>query len=199
MPIAMTSHHVSDGLPRISLVRRLLVVAFAASTLLGALHAQTPAVGNVAPDFTLSTPTGKPVQLSKGLKQVSTVLIVLRGYPGYQCPFCQKQLHDFIEHASEFAAKKATILLIYPGPPADLDQRAKEALAQQANLPANITLVVDPDYKVTNLYGLRWNAPHETAYPATFILDHDGKILSEKISHGHGDRTSAQDVLAALR
>ncbi|SEC12041.1 peroxiredoxin family protein [Terriglobus roseus] len=199
MPIATTSHNVSSVSSRTSLIRRLLAVTFAASTLLGALHAQTPAVGNVAPDFTLNTPTGNSVQLSKGLKQASTVLIVLRGYPGYQCPFCQKQLHDFIEHASEFAAKKATVLLVYPGPPADLDQRAKEALAQQANLPANITLVVDPDYTVTNLYGLRWNAPHETAYPATFILDHNGKVLFEKISHGHGDRTSAQDVLAALR
>jgi peroxiredoxin Q/BCP len=157
------------------------------------------AVGNTAPDFTLNTPTGTPVRLSKTFHQASTVLIVLRGYPGYQCPFCQKQLHDYIEHAAEFAAKKATILLVYPGPPADLDQRAKEALAKQANLPSNITLVIDPDYKVTNLYGLRWDAPHETAYPSTFILDRNGKILFEKISHGHGDRTSSQDVLAELR
>jgi O-acetyl-ADP-ribose deacetylase (regulator of RNase III) len=34
-------------------------------------------------------------------------------------------------------------------------------------LPSNIVLVTDPDYTVTNLYGLRWDAPHETAYPST--------------------------------
>ena len=179
-----------------SRIAALIIFGFA---MLGAtLQAQTPAVGKTAPDFTLNTPTGTPVQLSKGLPHSSTVLIVLRGYPGYQCPFCQKQLHDYIEHAAEFAAKKATVLLVYPGPPADLDQRAREALEKQANLPSNIALVIDPDYKVTNLYGLRWDSPHETAYPSTFILDRNGKVLFEKISHGHGDRTSAQDVLGQL-
>jgi hypothetical protein len=105
------------------------------------LHAQTPAVGKTAPDFVLSSPTGTPVQLAKSSHRAFTVLIVLRGYPGYQCPFCQKQLHDYIEHAGEFAAKDTNILVVYPGPPAELDQRAKEALAKQAALPSNITLV----------------------------------------------------------
>jgi peroxiredoxin len=91
-----------------------------------------------------------------------------------------------------------SVLLVYPGPPADLDQHAREFLTQQAELPNNIKLVIDPDYKMTNLYGLRWDAPHETAHPATFILDSRGKILFEKISQGHGDRTTAQDVLVQL-
>jgi len=195
-----TNHATYKSQPSRSFLRKLALFAVAAIALVTApLRAETPAVGNTAPDFTLNTPTGTPVQLSKGLHQAQTVLIVLRGYPGYQCPFCQKQLHDYIEHAAEFAAKKATVLLVYPGPPADLDQKAKEALAKQANLPSNITLVIDPDYKVTNLYGLRWDAPHETAYPSTFVLDRNGKIVFEKISHGHGDRTTAQDVLAQLR
>jgi peroxiredoxin len=199
MLIATISGPALKPLFRMSFIRKLAVLTLAVSTVLGAtLRAETPAVGNKAPDFTLNTPTGTPVQLSKDFHQASTVLIVLRGYPGYQCPFCQKQLHDYIEHAAEFAAKKTKVVLVYPGPPADLDQRAQEALAKQANLPSNITLVIDPDYKVTNLYGLRWDAPHETAYPSTFVLDRNGKIVFEKISHTHGDRTSAQDVLAKL-
>jgi hypothetical protein len=51
---------------------------------------------------------------------------------------------------------------------------------------------------VTNLYGLRWGAPHETAYPSTFVLDEKGIIVFEKISHTHGDRLSAQDALDHL-
>ena len=51
---------------------------------------------------------------------------------------------------------------------------------------------------MTNAYGLRWDAEHETAYPSTFILDKDGTVLFEKISHGHGDRLSAQDALDQL-
>lgn len=165
----------------------------------GLAAAQIPAVGAKAPDFTLSTPTGNTVTLATERAKGTTVLVLLRGFPGYQCPYCAKQVHDFAEHSAEFAGKKANVLLVYPGPPADLDQHAKEFLAKQADLPSNVQLVVDPDYKMTNLYGLRWDAPHETAYPSTFILDTNGTILFEKISHSHGDRTSAEDILARLK
>jgi thioredoxin-dependent peroxiredoxin len=136
--------------------------------------AQTPAIGSKAPDFTLSTPTGTSVRLAAETAKATTVLVVLRGFPGYQCPYCEKQVHDFIGHSLDFAARNANVLFIYPGPPADLDPHAKEFLAKQANLPTNMKLVVDPDYKMTNLYGLRWDAPNETAYPSTFILDRHG-------------------------
>jgi len=161
--------------------------------------AQTPALGAKAPDFTLQTPTGASVTLAKERATGITVLVVLRGFPGYQCPYCVKQVHDFVEHSADFAAQKAKVLLVYPGPPAALDQHAKEFLAKQADLPSNIKLVIDPDYKMTNQYGLRWDAPHETAYPSTFILDAKGIILFEKISQSHGDRTSADDILAQLK
>jgi len=161
--------------------------------------AQTPAVGAKAPDFTLQTPTGTSVALATERAKGTTVLVLLRGFPGYQCPYCVKQVHDFVEHSADFAARKANVVLVYPGPPADLDQHAKEFLAMQADLPPNIKLVIDPDYKMTNLYGLRWDAPHETAYPSTFILDARGTVLFEKISHSHGDRTSANDILAQLK
>ncbi len=162
------------------------------------VFAETPAVGDKAPDFSLSSPTGATVQMSKQQQGNALVLVILRGFPGYQCPYCQKQAHDFVEHAADFAAKKTSVLLVYPGPPASLDQHAKEFLASQPKLPPNVVLVIDPDYKVTNLYGLRWDAPQETAYPSTFILGKDGNILFEKISHSHGDRLSAQDALDHL-
>ncbi|TCK69756.1 peroxiredoxin family protein [Acidipila rosea] len=163
-----------------------------------ALYGEPPAVGTQAPDFTLSTPTGKTVQMSKELHGHNLVLVVLRGFPGYQCPYCVKQVHDFVDHATDFAAKNVKVLLVYPGPPADLDQHAKEFLAKQSDLPANIVLVTDPDYKMTNAYGLRWDAPHETAYPSTFILDKNRTVVFERISHSHGDRLSAQDSLDQL-
>ena len=151
-----------------------LIVAFACALLIGMpAHAETPVIGAKAPDFTLSTPTGKAVRMEADLRGHALVLVVLRGYPGYQCPYCVKQVHDFVDHASDFAAKDTKVLLVYPGPPADLNQHAKEFLKKQAELPANIVLVTDPDYTMTNLYGLRWDAPHETAYPSTFVLEDD--------------------------
>ena len=174
-------------------------LALASSLILGATAlARTPAVGAYAPDFTLSTPTGRAVTLSTEQAGHDLVLVILRGFPGYQCPYCVTQVHDFTDHASDFEGKNTRVLLVYPGPPADLDQHAKEFLEKQAELPSNIVLVTDPDYKVTNLYGLRWDAPHETAYPSTFILDKKGTVVFEKISHSHGDRLSAEDTLDHL-
>ena len=182
--------------PLMQVLMLLLLSSFGLVSL--AVQAQTPALGSKAPDFSLATPAGDAIRLSNLANQGVVVLVVLRGFPGYQCPYCQKQVHDFVDHAPEFAAKKVKVLLVYPGPPADLDQHAKEFLAKQANLPSNIILVTDPDYKMTEQYGLRWDAPRETAYPSTFILDRTGKVLFEKISRGHGDRTSAEDVLGQI-
>ncbi|MBB5057577.1 peroxiredoxin [Granulicella aggregans] len=161
--------------------------------------AATPAVGEKAADFTLKTPDGQPVRLFELTGNSRVVLIVLRGYPGYQCPYCVRQVHDVIEHAAEFQAAKAEVLLVYPGPPAELDQHAKEFLAKQNPLPAGVHLVIDPDYSFTNLYGLRWNAEHETAYPSTFIIDGSKTVVFRKVSKGHGDRTNSAEILSELK
>ena len=187
--------HGSSRLARVQITMVLVVLL---AIWVAPAFAKTPPVGATAPDFTLSTPSGKAVQMSRMNQGHDLVLVLLRGFPGYQCPYCMRQVHDFVEHASAFAAKNTTVLLVYPGPPADLDQHANEFLAKQPELPSNIVLVTDPDYAVTNLYGLRWDAPNETAYPSTFILDKKGTIVFEKISHTHGDRMSAQDTIDHL-
>jgi peroxiredoxin len=179
---------------QLSKTARFVLAIICALSVAAPAFAETPAVGAKAPDFTLSTPTGAAVRMSKVQRGHDLVLVVLRGFPGYQCPYCVRQVHDFIDHASEFKAKNARVLLVYPGPPADLDQHAKEFLAKQAELPSNVFLVTDPDYTVTNQYGVRWDAPHETAYPSTFVLDKKGVIVFERISHSHGDRLSAQEA-----
>ena len=179
---------------QLSKTARSVLAAICALSIGAPAFAETPPVGAKAPDFTLSTPTGGAVRMSSVQRGYDLVLVVLRGFPGYQCPYCVRQVHDFIDHASEFKAKNARILLVYPGPPADLDQHAKEFLVKQAELPSNVFLVTDPDYTVTNQYRLRWDASHETAYPSTFVVDKKGVIVFEKISHSHGDRLSAQEA-----
>ena len=192
--------HRALGLARVHINRTVLfvLVAIWAFSIGVPAFAETPPVGAKAPDFTLSTPSGKAIRMSGVQQEHDLVLVVLRGFPGYQCPYCMRQVHDFVEHASGFAAKNTTVLLVYPGPPADLNRHADDFLAKQPELPSNVVLVTDPDYTVTNLYGLRWDAPNETAYPSTFILDKKGIVVFETISHTHGDRMSAQDALDHL-
>ncbi|MCL5745797.1 MAG: peroxiredoxin family protein [Acidobacteria bacterium] len=134
------------------------------------LMAAQPRVGDKAPDFTLESLQGKSVRLSEVTAKGPVVLVVLRGFPGYQCPICNRQVHEFIDNAKGFASAGAQVVMIYPGPGQDLPSRAKE-FAVDKQFPDNFYLLLDPDYRFTNLYGLRWNAPKETAYPSTFLID----------------------------
>jgi peroxiredoxin len=65
-------------------------------------------------------------------------------------------------------------------------------------LPENFDLVMDPGYEFTKSYRLRWDAPHETAYPSTFLIDRQGVIFFSKIVKEHGGRTTAAEILDAL-
>jgi peroxiredoxin len=155
-------------------------------------------VGETAADVEFQPLDGEPVKLSALTADGPVVLVVLRGFPGYQCPVCFRQVGELINHADEIAAAGAKVVLVYPGPPEGLADRAKEFL-KDTQLPESFVFVIDPDYGFTNLYGLRWNAPRETAYPSTFVLDQNRMVKFRKISTSHGDRARADDVVAALQ
>ena len=156
-----------------------------------------PRKGYKPKDFTLNTLNDEPFSLYDQLKKSSVVLVVLRGYPGYQCPICMVQVGSLIKHAEELAAAKAHVVLVYPGPAENLDEKAAEFIKSR-NLPANFSFVVDPDYTFTNAYGLRWDAPKETAYPSTFVIDRQGTVRFAVISKTHGGRAKIEDVIKVL-
>lgn len=157
-----------------------------------------PAVGDEARDFELESLAGKTVKLSEATQDGPVVLLMLRGFPGYQCPLCTAQVAQFLSRARDFREANATVLLVYPGPAEGLKQHAAEFSGDQ-KLPKNFELLLDPGYEFTNAWRLRWSAPRETAYPATFVIDSEQKIRFAKISKTHGDRASADQVLEALK
>lgn len=158
---------------------------------------QTPEVGDTAPNFELTDIGGAQVKLSEIAAQGPVVLVMLRGYPGYQCPLCTAQVGQLINKAARFADAKANVLLVYPGPADGLKAHAAE-FVRGKDMPENFHLLLDPDYKFTNLYNLRWDDPGETSYPSTFVLDGERKVLFAKVSHTHGDRAKTDEILAAL-
>ena len=157
-----------------------------------------PKIGETADMFTLQSLDGEKVELKKLLKEGPVVVAVLRGYPGYQCPACTRQVGGYVKLADKFAKAGATVVFVYPGEAQELETRAQEFL-KQTELPAPLTLVLDPDQKFVTAAGLRWEALNETAYPSTFIVDGDGKVTFRKISKSHGDRAEAADVLKELK
>ncbi|MGE3313325.1 MAG: peroxiredoxin family protein [Limisphaerales bacterium] len=186
----------AGGVPALALV--LALWAFGSPVARGA--SEIPKVGDKAPDFTLRTLDDKAVRLAEMTGEGSVVVVVLRGWPGYQCPICDRQVRDFITKAPEFAAAKSRIVFVYPGPSTDLKAHAEEFKAWKGKeWPAEFVYALDPDYSMVNAYGLRWDAPRETAYPSTFVLDAKGGVRFVKVSRSHGDRTSADAVLAEVK
>ncbi len=156
-----------------------------------------PQVGDTAPDFTLNNLAGEPVSLAGLRKQSPVVLVVLRGYPGYQCPLCSIQMAGLMAKAKELGAAGAKVVMVYPGPAENLADRAAEFTKAKA-IPEGFYFVIDPDYQFTEAYGLRWNAPKETAYPSTFVIAPDGTVKFAQVSKTHAGRAAVKDVLAAL-
>ena len=173
----------------------LLVVA---QVLANTFVADIPKVGDKAPDFTLAQIDGRKLTLSAELKAGPVVLIVGRGWVGYQCPFCNRQFGDFLKAAKDLETAGARVIWVYPGPTEDVQKRAEE-FADGKAFPANFRFVLDPNYVFTNSYSLRWDAPQETAYPSTFVIDRGGVVRYALVSKTHGGRALAADVLTELR
>lgn len=157
-----------------------------------------PKVSQKAPDFQLKTPEGKQVTLTDMRKNGPVVVVVLRGFPGYQCPVCTRQVGSLLQSAKDFEAANANVVFVYPGSGNQLNQKADEFL-QDIKLPKPFVLVTDPDYKFTNAYGLRWDAVRETAYPSTFVIGKDGKVTFALVSKSHRGRSNTADVVAAVK
>ncbi len=155
------------------------------------------AIGKRVEDFKLKTITGGEVQLSKIIADHPVVLVVLRGWPGYQCPICTRQVGSLIADADKFSTLKAVVLMVYPGPSEQLQEHAKE-FSEDYKFPDNFYFTLDPDYSMINKYGLRWDAPNETAYPSTFVISKKGEIVFSKISTTHGGRADNKEIFKAL-
>lgn len=163
-----------------------------------AADGEPPKVGDQAPDFELKTVDGKSLTLSKLSSEGPVVLLVLRGFPGYQCPLCRRQTAQFKKEADAFREAGANVVMVYPGDVDDLNAKALQFLGTK-KLPEGFHMVLDPGYEFTNSWNLRWEGPNETAYPSTFVIGKDQKVKFAKVSKTHGGRTSPDVVLDAVK
>jgi peroxiredoxin Q/BCP len=174
----------------------LVTLACAAASSLHAAE-KPPEVGTVAKDFELPDLAGGKTKLSTLTADGPVVLVVLRGFPGYQCPICNQQVGDFLGKADSFKKAGGRVVFVYPGPNEKLKEHAAE-FVKEKQLPNHFSFLLDPDYTFTQAYGLRWEAKNETAYPSTFILDRERKVTAAWVSKTHGGRVKAGEALKAL-
>jgi len=168
-----------------------LVPVFLISLPLLADAAEMPAVGSVAPDFTLPAQDGSKVQLSA----LHGTWVVLYFYPKDNTPGCTLEAHNFAKDQPEYSKRKAIVL----GVSVDSVNSHKEFCAQEG---LTFKLLADTEKKVSAAYGSLNNlVVTKLAARHTFIIDPEGKIARvfadvKPAAHSH-EVLAALDALAA--
>lgn len=138
------------------------------------------------------------LKLSDECKQGAVVLIVLRGYPGYQCPICSRQVGSLSNRAKALAKEAHRVILVYPGEAETIQRNAEQFLGSR-RLPEPLVLVRDQGMEMVDEWGLRWNERRETAYPATYVFDRNARLRWKNVSKSHAGRSTVEEILKALR
>jgi thioredoxin-dependent peroxiredoxin len=163
-----------------------MLVAMALISSLLAAATEMPAVGSVAPDFTLPAQDGGRVQLSA----LRGTWVVLYFYPRDKTPGCTLEAHNFAKDQSEYTKRKAIVL----GVSGDSVDSHKEFCAQEG---LTFKLLADTDKKVAAAYGSLNNLiVAKLAARHTFIIDPQGKIA--RVFADVRPAMHSREVLSAL-
>ncbi len=128
------------------------------------------AVGDAAPDFTLTDDKGESVTLS-GLRGKKVIVYF---YPAAMTAGCTKQACDFTDSLDSLHARGFEVLGISPDKPEKLARfRERDGLT--------ITLLSDPEKKVLQDYAawgekMLYGKPVTGVIRSTIVVDEDGKV-----------------------
>lgn len=147
----------------------------------------TPAVGDVAPDFTLpGTPAGRQYSLSDYRGEV-TVLVF---YPGDDTIICTTQLSSYSADLEQFSDLGAKVLALSPQ-----DVASHEEFSERNHL--GFPLLADTDKAVGRSYHLV--GPLGFYKRSVFVVDAEGVVRYAHRS-GHGlTFKPADELMAAVR
>src|ERR1700691_4032459 len=145
-----------------------------------------PAVGAMAPDFTLNSQEGKPVTLSRFRGK----WVVLYFYPKDMTSGCTIEAHNFQRDQPKYDAKNAVVLGV-----SVQDSQSHQQFCTKEGL--TFKLLADTDDKVTEEHGsLKNYGVAKYAARHTFLIDPQGKIVKEYMDVDPNNHS--QEVLAEL-
>jgi peroxiredoxin Q/BCP len=166
-----------------------LVAAFVLAVLLVTVHAadQTlPAVGQVAPTFTLPSQDGSQISL----ESFRGKWVVLYFYPKDMTSGCTIEAHNFQRDLAQFEARNAVIL----GVSVDTPDSHKQFCTKEG---LTFRLLADPKHSVVDAYGsLGSFAGFKIANRNTFLIDPKGNIA--KVWTKVNPSVHSAEVLAAI-
>jgi peroxiredoxin Q/BCP len=146
---------------------RTLFVCAAALVLAVNLHAETPKVGDKAPNVEGKDQDGKPWKLAD---QTGKKAILLYFYPKDDTPGCTKEACGLRDRMGDL--KKDGVEVI--GVSFDSADSHKAFIAKHS---LNFPLLADTDGKIADAYGVRREPGKNMARRASFLIDKNGKIV----------------------
>ncbi|NOT48662.1 MAG: redoxin domain-containing protein [Acidobacteria bacterium] len=153
------------------------------------------AVGQTAPDFSLTASGGGQVTLSK----VGGPAILVF-YRGYWCPFCARQLADLrglLKPGEKFRLFAISV------DPAEKSKELATKIASDGKGELPFLLLSDPGYKTIAGYGLidpayEGKGIYGIPHPAVYILDKKGKVVWAKVEMDYKTRPTNEEIRAEL-
>ncbi len=166
----------------------VLVVVGAGALLAANLRAgdKAPAVGSEAPDFTLNSQEGKPINLH----DFRGKWVVLYFYPKDMTTGCTIEAHNFQRDMAKYEAKNAVIVGV-----SVQDEKSHQEFCAKEGL--NFKLLADTNHEVSQKYDSLTNyGVAKLSARHTFLIDPTGKV--RKVWTDVDVKKHSDEVLAAL-
>lgn len=167
--------------------------------------------GDIAPEFVLNDPDGKPVSSVELLKRGP---LVISFYRGVWCPYCNLELTALEEALPSFKAEGASLVAISP-------QNAVNSRKSVRTNKLSFPILSDTHNDVAAAFGVRFALPDflvdlyknlkndlpafngddswTLPMPARYVVGQDGTILYSEVNPDYTHRPEPQDMLPVLR
>lgn len=122
------------------------------------------------------------------------VLVILRGFPGYVCPYCTAQTASLFNALPDFEQSGARVALVYPGAADTVPAFLRAVREYERNDAIPIPVFFDINLTTVQALGIQG----KVAQPTTVILDRSGVVRYAYVGKGPGDRPPVGVLLAEL-
>jgi peroxiredoxin len=171
---------------------------------------RTRKAGDIAPDFTLKDPDGKPVSSRELLARGP---LVISFYRGVWCPYCNLELQALQASLPDIAARGASLIAISP-------QTAPNSRKSQRDNKLGFPILSDVRSEVANAFGIRFALPDYLVelykgfkndlpafnddpswvlpMPARYVIGTDGIIAYSEVNPDYTQRPDPSELLPVL-
>ncbi len=137
---------------------------------------------------------GNSVSLRDICREKPVVLVMTRGFHLVRCPYCTAQTSRLINNYDKFKERGAEVLVVYPGPTANLPEFLAAVKEQANDQVVPFPLLYDQDLKAVDQLGIRY----QLAKPSTLIFDREGNLRYAYVGKDLSDRPSVKAMLDQL-